>query len=264
MSDEPPNPHRAYMEGLQGRGPRPASGPLSNAWDEGDRQRRASAAGAEAFGSPAPASSAAPIGFPSSPGARPAGGTVTEVSGRLAGILGWLTPLLLAALVLVALGPRRGDALATLWVLLVPLWVGLYPLNGLATAGTYLWLHQMLPQAPGAPNVPAAAAALVVFVVTQRLEHRLARQAAYRVPRHLVRLSVFGLAAYAQLLRYQGHLLVDPVPLHVSRFLRNPTPVVVAVVGTVVVAHLLLWPDNRTRRGWHQLLEALHLRERGA
>jgi len=123
--------------------------------------------------------------------------------------------------------------------------------------------NYVVPQ-PGSLNAIAATVALVVFVATHRLEHHLARQAAYRVPRHLVRLGVFSLAVYAQLLRYQGHLLVAPIHLHVSRLLHNPTPVVVPIVGTVAVACLRLWTDNSTWRRWHRLLEALRLRQRPA
>jgi hypothetical protein len=266
MSDEPSNPHRAYMEGREGIGVHYPSGPQSNAYEEGRRRREAEVAATSTSWSPIPTSSAGPTGFPTTyvtGSALPAGGTTGGALGLPIRALGWLSVLLPLALVLLVLGPRRGDALLYFWVLLVPLWVGLYPINGLATAGMYLWLSQAVPQQQATVNVPAAAAALVVFVVTQRLEHQLARRPVYRIPRHVVRIGVIGLAAYAQLLRNQGHLLVDPLHLHVWRFLRNPVPVAIVVLGAVAVAHYLLWTDNGTRRAWHDLLAALRLRDPG-
>jgi hypothetical protein len=279
MSDEE---RKAYQSGLAGTGP-PASG--GSAWDayirgdairrETERRLRESTLGSGGGGfSPSGFSSAqSPTGFSPSTGySTPTGygasagyggsaaGGGPLVSGTASRVLGWISVLTILGLIAVAQGPRLGENLYLLFVLLVPLWVGLYPINGLATAGTYLWLDRMLPLAGSAAVVGAA----VVFVLTHRLEHSLAQGARYRMGRHVFRLVLFGVAGYAQLLRYEGGVLVAPVAFHVWRFMQNPLRTLAVVLGTIVTVHVLVWSDNPIRARWHDILDALRLRPKGA
>jgi hypothetical protein len=277
MSDEERN---AYQSGLAGTGPPASGGSAYSAWIMGDAIRRetqrrleenaansrAGASSASGFGGPQSStfgpstgySPSASCGSPTADGGGGAadGGPMSETTAR---VLSWVAVLAVLGLMARAQGPRLGEHLYTLFVLLVPLWVGLYPINGLATAGAYMWLDRMVPLPVGPVNA-AAAGALVVFVLTHRLEHSLARGTGYRVGRHVLRLLVFGAAAYAQLLRYERGYLVAPIAYHVWRFLQNPPRTLIVVLGTMAIVHFLTWTDNSMRARWHEILDLLRLR----
>jgi len=152
-------------------------------------------------------------------------------------------------------------------ILGVQFWVCLYPLSGLATlgsaAGIYLLLQHGFPRHPGAVNssavVIAFVIALVVLVVTSRLEQRLGRRAAYRIPRHLIRLGLFGLAASMVFLNYGGRALIRPNFAFIWRPFETPIQTA-AVLGAIVGLHFLMWTDNGIRDTWHGLLETVRLR----
>jgi hypothetical protein len=125
-------------------------------------------------------------------------------------------------------------------------------------------LRQALPRAPGPLNqdalVWALLVALVVFVVTSRLEHRLARHVTYRIPRHILGLGMFGLAACMLLLRYSGRVILLPGRLpdlaRLCRALDDRVQIGV-MLGVIVAMHFLLWTDNRILRAWDGVLEVL-------
>jgi hypothetical protein len=158
------------------------------------------------------------------------------------------------------------------WVGVLPLWVALYPGNSLSTVasgiGAYMLLQQKAPT-PGPINTNALLwalpVALVAFVVTSRLEHTLARGAAYRTFRHIVRLGIFGLGAQILVLQSSGqNLFPRRRPPDFARLWHGLSdPVGIGVTVAVVVGmHFLLWTDNPLRRFWHGALEALRLRPR--
>jgi hypothetical protein len=188
--------------------------------------------------------------------------------GAVKGVLGCLV-----VLVLLVVGGTLLAPLSSLWTVVFPLWICLYPLSSLGTTAsaiaTYMVVQRTTP-APGPLNLTALAwafaAALAVLVVTSRLEHRLARRTTYRVFRHVLRLGLFGATASTLLLRYTGEAPVVPDRLpdlaQLWRALNSPVEIGM-VLGVIVVMHFLLWTDNGIRRAWHGLLEVLRLRPTG-
>ena len=256
MSEEDRN---AWETGRYGSGPPPSGGSQLDAWQQGqaiknlndaELQRQAAAGSGSTFSPSAPTF---PAGDPTAPsgGWSPSGGGTTLSGGGTTTSGGGLGCLLVPVLIILGL----------------QLWVCLYPLSGLATLGSavgvYLLLQSGLPKHPGAINssavVIAFIIALVVLVVTSRLEQRLGRRAAYRIPRHVVRLGLFGLAANMVFLNYGGRAFIRPSFAYIWRPFETPVQTAV-VLGAIVGMHFLMWTDNGIRDTWHGLLEAIRLR----
>lgn len=240
---------KAWEAGRYGSGPPPSGGSQLDAWQQGqaiknmtdaELQRQAAAGSGSTF---TPSFPTFPTGDPPAPGGgwAPSGGGTTLPGGGTATTGGGLGCLLVPVLIILG----------------VQFWVCLYPLSGLATlgsaAGVYLLLQSGLPKHPGAINSSAMmlafVVALVVLVVTSRFEQRLGQRAAYRIPRHVIRLGLFGLAA--NMLFFGFAYIWRPFE----------TPIQTAVVlGAIVGMHFLMWTDNGIRDTWHGLLEAIRLR----
>jgi hypothetical protein len=165
----------------------------------------------------------------------------------------------------------RGDlGLNVLFVgVLWEVWICLYPLSALAglltlTNGMPL-LRSLLPDSPIiGPGLYAVVlgsiAALVVLWNVSRLEHTLARNTAYRVLRHVVRIPLLGLAAVVAIEEYQG-FPYDPSPAAITRILQNPVNLAL-VVAAMIAAHFTLWNWKKAREFWHRRLEGANLRKR--
>lgn len=249
MSEEE---QKAWEAGRYGSGPPPSGGSALDAWQQGQatrnlndaelaRQQQAGSGGT--FAQSLPETPAAPSGGWTSPvrGTGTGGGAATAGCGCL------LIPALL--------------------LLGVYCWVPLYPLSGAASiataAGVYLVLQGRIPRTPLDVNsnvlLIGVGAGLVVLWLTNRLEQRLGRHAAYRIPRHLVRLALFGLAANIWLLNQFGLGFARPGFAHLVRPFETPTQTAV-FAGVVVGMHFVLWTDNVIRQTWHGMLEAVRLR----
>ena len=243
---------KAWEAGRYGSGPPPSGGSQLDAWQQGqaiknmtnaELQRQAAAGSGSTFSPSAPT-------FPTGDSTAPSGGW-SPSGGGTATTGGGLGCLLVPVLIILG----------------VQLWVCLYPLSGLATLGSavgvYLLLQSGLPKHPDAINSSAVVAAfvvaLVVLVVTSRFEQRLGRRAAYRIPRHVIRLGLFGLAANMLFLNYGGRALIGPGFAYIWRPFETPIQTAV-VLGAIVGMHFLMWTDNGIRDTWHGLLEAIRLR----
>lgn len=251
MSEED---RQAWETGRYGSGPPPSGGSALDAWQQGqaqrnlneaELQRQAQAGSDQTFTPGFPTAPAAPSGGWSS------GGGSSTLSGGSAATGGGLGCLLVPVLIILSL----------------QFWALLYPLSGLASIGTAigvcLLVHGGIPRTPQDLSTNAITiglvAGLVVLVVTSRLEQRLGRHAAYRVPRHLVRLVLFGLAANLMLVNGTGSIFTRSGFVHLWRPFATPTQTAV-VLGAVVGMHFLLWTDNMVRETWHGMLEAIRLR----
>jgi hypothetical protein len=253
---------KAWEAGRFGSGPPPSGGSALDAWQQGQairnlneaelaRQQQAAGSGqTSALFPETPAAPTAPSGGWSSSNAGTAVGGGSAAGGGIAATAGCgclLIPVLL--------------------LLGVYCWVPLYPLSGAASiataAGVYLVLQGRIPRTPLDVNSNAlligVGAGLVVLWLTSRLEQRLGRHAAYRIPRHLVRLALFGLAANIWLLNQFGLGFARPGFAHLVRPFETPTQTAV-FVGVVVGMHFVLWTDNVIRQTWHGMLEAVRLR----
>lgn len=154
--------------------------------------------------------------------------------------------------------------------------VCLYPLAAIAAGFTTLYsaglLVKFLPADPMMKSngflaaVLGCAAGIVVLYVASRIEQRLAEHSWYRIPRHIVRLALFGLMGVYGIERANGIEVWGRGELSISaesivRVLRVPE-YLISVVVFVVVMHLVLWKGEMIRRFWHRRLEALGLRAR--
>ncbi|HUQ51843.1 MAG TPA: hypothetical protein VM692_06445 [Gammaproteobacteria bacterium] len=156
---------------------------------------------------------------------------------------------LVATYVALSEGPAGLQLVVATWIFVVPLWLAFFPFNGATTFGVgvaaYPLLLGSLPPLPGltpdaAATYGAVGLAAIACVLTFRLERVLGRQVWYRIPRHVLRLAVFTGIAYAALLRYEGHLLTDPMSVHLAALRANPVGTAAVVLGTLAVLHLLL------------------------
>jgi hypothetical protein len=151
--------------------------------------------------------------------------------------------------------------------------VCLYPLPALAAGFTTLYSVDLLARLFTADPVLrtnsflaaliGCGAGIVVLVVASRVEQRLARQAWYRIPRHFVRLALFGLMAILAIERASGIPMFSGVDLsgaaeNIARILRTPD-YLIAVFVFVVIMHIALWKADRLRAFWHRRLIALGL-----
>lgn len=251
MSEED---RQAWEAGRYGSGPPPSGGSALDAWQQGQAQRnlndaelqRQAQAGSQPFAPSFPETPTAPSGGWSSSG----GGSSTMGGGSAATGAG-LGCLFVPVLIIFG----------------VQFWALLYPLSGLATLGTAIGVYRLLEG--GLPRTPqdastnattiALIAGLVVLWVTSRLEQRLGRHPAYRIPRHLVRLVLFGLAANLMLVNGTGSIFTRSGFAHLWRPFATPTQTAV-VLGAIVGMHFLLWTDNMIRETWHGMLAIIRLR----
>ncbi|MDB4910075.1 MAG: hypothetical protein JWO39_898 [Gemmatimonadetes bacterium] len=146
----------------------------------------------------------------------------------------------------------------------LPLLVALYPLVAAieigAARGVFLLLGKLAPGAPSDTRLAlAVAACLVLLWPASRLEQWLANYRAYRVARHIVRLALVAMLVY-QLTSTMP--LATPLPawMHPLRGLFRSPAQLAAVVGAVVVMHLLLGNLLGVRDAWRRSLEAVRLR----
>jgi len=175
----------------------------------------------------------------------------------------------------IALGGRSlgGDFLlnAILIGFLWEVWICLYPISAFAGLEALLWsmpfLRGVMPTSSFfAPGLYAVAGAFVIAAIVlwnaSRFEHVLARHIWYRIPRHIVRLALLGVAATLAIQKYQ-RMPYNPLPAGLMLALSNP--VNLAIVGaTVIASHFILWNWTWARNFWHSRLEGARLRKREA
>ena len=119
----------------------------------------------------------------------------------------------------------------------------------------------ILPLDPTAGDVALVAAfitGMVVVVKLGRREHRWARFAAYRIPRHFVRLALIALMTSRYVLGLNwiprpGEPIFNPIVLSVPRY-------GIIIAGVVVGMNFLLWKGDRARRFWHARLAGVGMR----
>jgi hypothetical protein len=158
-------------------------------------------------------------------------------------------------------------------LILVPfvwkLWMCLYPLPALAGfatvfAGAFAFNRFMPPQADSTMRLLATGApyvlGLAVLIVMSRVDHRIGRYLAYRLPRHIVRLALLALLVIAGIQEAQGIVVYGPWPMANLRALQNSDIAIVVVV--LVAMHFLLWTNNFIRRIWQSRLAAIGLRSK--
>ncbi|MGO8819614.1 MAG: hypothetical protein ACLQVG_33685 [Terriglobia bacterium] len=148
------------------------------------------------------------------------------------------------------------------------LWVCLYPLSALAGFFTWMYsipvLRPLLPQIgvtdPGLCIVAGALAGAVALWIASRYEHVLARYSAHRIPRHLIRLPLLGLATALAIQKFEG-FRYNPTPAGLEPILKVPQNLAVAV-GVMIAAHFVLWNWTSAREFWHRRLAGAQLRKR--
>lgn len=136
----------------------------------------------------------------------------------------------------------------------------LYPLGAAAVALTYLTGRGLWGDASGAVStlVPAIPA-LVVLIVSSRIEQRLGRHGWYRALRHLLRLLLLAVAVVGIYLAGTG--ATQPASIvEFSAWIRLHPGLLATVAVTLLAAHFLLWKATRLREAWHRLLERSYLR----
>ena len=146
-----------------------------------------------------------------------------------------------------------------------PLYTCLYPLAVGAGAGVFfltrpIFKSIILPIDPTGDVAWVAAffTGMVVLIKIGRREHRWARFAAYRIPRHFVRLAMIALMTS----RYVVGLNWIPrrgEPIINLSFLVAPQ-YFVTTAAVVVGMNFLLWKGDRARRFWHARLEGIGMR----
>ena len=182
--------------------------------------------------------------------ARPAAGTITTADmGEVSRFINFLVSVVV---------------LAIFWQFLVCL----YPLPALAAGATAIYaagiLLKLIPPDPVLlvnsflSILAAYGAAIVVFYFAMRVEERLARNIAYRMVRHVVRLVCLALMAVFAIERASGIPLLAGPDLSVSsaniaRILRTPD-YLIAVFVFVVMMHFVLWKADKIRAFWHRRL----------
>jgi hypothetical protein len=186
---------------------------------------------------------------------------------------------------------RAGNFLVSLAVVgfLWQFFVCLYPLASLAAGATVVYTAGLLvryftPDPVLATNTFLAAliacvAGVVVLAVASRIEQRLARHAAYRIPRHIVRLALFALLAIFAIESASGipvflassesfYRMMFSAPeltgftANLTRILRTPD-YLIAVFVFVVIMDIALRRAERLRGFWHRRLEGIGLRKPG-
>jgi hypothetical protein len=192
-----------------------------------------------------------PTSYPSSGGTDyyPSGGTNT---GRVAGG-----------------GGHFVGSLVLVWFLW-PFWVCLYPLAaaaglGAAVAGATAGARFLPPMDRATFTALAAligyVSGIVVLVMASRWDHGLSQYAAYRIPRHVLRMALLGGLAFVA--------LADPsrIPFYGSHIppeltlLTTPAKIGVAAAFAAGM-HFLLWNWHGARQFWHRRLQAVGLRKR--
>lgn len=173
------------------------------------------------------------------------------------------------------LGLLLGNFLFSLTVVgffLMP-FVCLYPLVAAAALVTWALLTPVIqpftsPVFPFLPALLAAIAAWIVAGVLIRLENRLAKNAAFRTSRHVVRMLLLAaLAIPVILMARAGHMPDAQVawailssPRALLQFVRDPVNIGIWAAA-VVGLHFLLWMKSaRLRRFWHGRLSAIGLK----
>jgi hypothetical protein len=146
----------------------------------------------------------------------------------------------------------------------LPLLVALYPLVAAieigVARGAFLLAGKVAPSAPTNTHMAfAAAACLVLLWPASRLEQRLANHRAYRIVRHIVRLALVALFAY-RLTSTMPIASPSPTWMQPLRGLFRSPAQIGAVVGAVVLMHLLLGNLLGIRAAWRRSLEMVRLR----
>jgi hypothetical protein len=148
-------------------------------------------------------------------------------------------------------------------------WACLYPMPTVAGVLVFLavWplfgslIMRVDPTAGAVAIVLAFTVGMIVVVRLSRLEHRIARYAVYRHPRHVVRLLLLSVLTIRSTVM-DANLLPRPgEPVLNLAYLRTPQGEAFGI-GVLVVIHLLLWKAGWMRRFWHGRLEAIGLRPR--
>lgn len=149
------------------------------------------------------------------------------------------------------------------------LWACLYPMPTMAGLSVFLaalpFFQSIIlrfdPTAGAVALVLAFTLGMMAVVKLSRVEHRLARYAIYRRPRHLVRLVLFGVLAMRSIVQDTNVVPRPGEPIINVALLQNRQNqvIIIAVIGFI---HLLLWKGGWVRRFWHGRLEAIGLRAR--
>jgi hypothetical protein len=170
----------------------------------------------------------------------------------------------------VALAPGSWPILSLILAPFVwKLWMCLYPLPALAGAATVFagalaFKRFLPPQADSTVNALAIATpfvlGLAVLIIMSRVDHRIGRYLAYRIPRHIVRLMLLGIVVVAGIQEAQGIVVYGPWPMANLRALGNTE--IAIVLAFLVGAHFLLWTNNFVRRTWNSRLAAIWLRSK--
>ncbi|HUB94687.1 MAG TPA: hypothetical protein VL993_02150 [Stellaceae bacterium] len=141
-------------------------------------------------------------------------------------------------------------------------WVCLYPVAALAGFLTFAVVWPLLGAALselGAAIIAVAAAAVVLWTMSRR-EHVWARSRLYRIPRHIIRLPLLGLATVALIELWLG-LPYRMTPAAIRAILSVPANL--ALVAAIMVAsHFILWNWTWGREFWHRRLVTTRLRKR--
>jgi hypothetical protein len=146
----------------------------------------------------------------------------------------------------------------------LPLLAALYPLVAAieigVARGVFSLVGRLDPAAPMNTHIAiAAATCLVLLWPASRLEQRLAEHRAYRVARHVVRLALVAVLAY----RLTSTMPIEsPAPAWMQPLrglFRSPAQIG-AVLGSVVLMHLLLRNLLGIRAAWRRSLEIVRLR----
>jgi hypothetical protein len=142
------------------------------------------------------------------------------------------------------------------YYLTIPLWVCLYPVAAAVAAAAGSAAFAAIGGGPITPSGRLVTSGLVAFVVAwpaTLLDRRvLARYNPYWVVRHVLRLALLGLYAYALAFRWANG---GWIPATRPQFLNLTWNVEATIVagGTVVVMHLLLTTTPWVRNAWRRL-----------
>src|SRR5260370_14464915 len=204
-----------------------------------------------------------PPAWPSdTPTGSPGGGVPTGYTGSSGGGVGYGSGI--------AVAPGSWPLLSLIIAPFVwKLWMCLYPLPALAGAATvfagpFPFKQFLPPQTDSTVNALITCSpyvlGLAVLVIMSRVDHRIGRYLAYRIPRHIVRLLLLGIVVIAGVQEAQGIVVYGPWPMANLRALGNTE--IAIVLAFLVGMHFLLWTNNFVRRMWNTRLAAIWLRSK--
>ena len=146
-------------------------------------------------------------------------------------------------------------------------WVCLYPITAIAGYAALVFSTPLLrgwfPPDPKFHILPVAgllaiSTSSVLIAVLNRLELRLAKFAAYRIPRHVVRLVLLSALAITVIQKGLGIPFVGDPWTNLKRILSVPENM--AGMAVILVGmHFLLWKGDKARAFWHRRLAAIWL-----